>query len=1079
MERFARNQAGVLAWFRAPFHRRTWGCLLKALLTAGVLASGSLGGSGAPSRTSIPLNGEWRFRQDIAPATEWKPVNVPSSFQSHEGTNFHGVGWYRKEVAPPAVEEGKRVLLQFHGAATEAEVWLNDQRLGKHLGGWTPFRFDVTDILRKVESGRMCEIRVRLEEKVGHNTQGFLPIIAPHFGGLWQGVEWLVVPNSYFDDLKTMAVGDLGTRELRVELPLAGDPLPRATNVTIRARLLGQDRWEGLKPESIKLVKGLLHVRVPFPEARAWSPGEPNVYQVEVALPGADGDAVSCRAAFRRIEAFGSQIRLNGQAIQIRGVLNWGYCAPANEPNAGEAFWRSELAFARNSGFNLMKFCLWIPPRRYLELADELGVLTWMEYPTWHPNLTQKYLEPLEQEFAEFFYYDRNYPSVVLRSLTCETGPSAELQVIQRLYDTAHRMIPDALIEDDSSWIEWNRIHDFYDDHPYGNNHDWVSRLTGFKKHILANGLKPLVLGECMAADTWIDRPSVISVLGTNRPWWAPGPLDEMVRWQDKLARIAGPDGLTELKEESLRYGMLMRKFQIEAYRREVPDGGYVVSVIRDIATASMGLIDYAGQSKWSPSNWSFQGDTMCLLKTDADRRSFASGETLRGSILLSHYGIEPLDHASLTVAMKAAAEPASQLASVQKDDFRQNPATLAELAELEWPLPQVSSPTRVLIKAELRSPKVSARNEWPVWVVPKPGRKVDRSIRIHESLAGDLARELFPGALGWTNGEPARIVVASKFDDALANYIEGGGRVLFLPNGQAGSLARSAHWFLRGAPYIPGHPLTRIIPRDFLVELQHFDLADDVVPAVPQLESMNPILMLWDTHDLRAVKTHGIVFETRIGKGRLLVSAARHRGEGNAAGRWLLGTLVDHLSEGPEASRALPTEVWGYLKDKLQSEQTNLVTRTWKFKADPKAEGLAKSWYSPELTSEREWKNIQIGAWWESQGYADLDGWAWYRLWVDVPETWRGKRVYLSFMGVDDMYECFVNGKPAGSSGDIATRKDALSEKKSYDVTSLVKPGEKALVAVRVYDWYGAGGIFRPVYLGTLPFNPDLDFLQ
>jgi beta-galactosidase/beta-glucuronidase len=112
-------------------------------------------------------------------------------------------------------------------------------------------------------------------------------------------------------------------------------------------------------------------------------------------------------------------------------------------------------------------------------------------------------------------------------------------------------------------------------------------------------------------------------------------------------------------------------------------------------------------------------------------------------------------------------------------------------------------------------------------------------------------------------------------------------------------------------------------------------------------------------------------------------------------------------------------------------------------------------------------------------QGYPELDGWAWYRLWVDIPGSWQTRDVYLSFEGVDDMYELYINGQLAGKGGDLATRKDALNEKKSHKITRLVKPGSRALIAVRVYDWYGYGGIFRPVTLGTLPFNPELDLLK
>jgi beta-galactosidase/beta-glucuronidase len=86
---------------------------------------------------------------------------------------------------------------------------------------------------------------------------------------------------------------------------------------------------------------------------------------------------------------------------------------------------------------------------------------------------------------------------------------------------------------------------------------------------------------------------------------------------------------------------------------------------------------------------------------------------------------------------------------------------------------------------------------------------------------------------------------------------------------------------------------------------------------------------------------------------------------------------------------------------------------------------------------------------------------------------------VFLSFEGVDGMYEFQVNGELAGKGGDMATHQDALSEKKYHKITRLVKPGQRALISVRVDDWQGAGGIFRPVTLGTVDLNSGVMILK
>lgn len=1054
-----------------PCPSRSW---LASLLLATALATQA---ADRP-RHELALDGAWQFRRDAASETNaWKTVTVPAAFEAHEGPQFDGVGWYRKEVAPFTVPQGRRVLLHFDAAATAATVWWNGHELGRHLGGWTPFRFDITDWVRAAPPGAPHELRVRLDERVGHNTQGFLPVIAPHFGGLWQGVRVMIVPEVYVDDLRLHAFGDVAGRRLQLSVPLGGNT--PADLSALRVRCFAPGAADPREAEiSARRDGNVLHAELPVENPQLWEPSQPNVYTLELRLPGTEGDQVRVRAAFRTVEVRGAELLLNGRPLGVRGLLNWGYSAPQTDPNPGEATWREELSFARSYGFNLMKFCLWIPPKRYLELADELGMLTWMEYPTWHPQLTEKYGSELEREFTEFFHYDRNHPSVVLRSLTCETGSGAELAVIRRLYDLAHRMVPGSVVEDDSSWIGWNRVHDFYDDHPYGNNHTWVRTLEGLRAHIEKHGTKPLVLGEAIAADTWLDREAILPRVGSERPWWAPGPLDEQPRWLERVRKAWGSDGLATLGSDSLRYALLMRKYQIETYRREIPQGGYVISVIRDIPNATMGLLDYLGRPKWPAADWDWHGPTMCLLITANDCRSFSAGETFQAELWCSHFGPAPFAGAELTVELVPDTPGAEPVRRWIQRDLAQSPGTLARLSGVSEPLPNVTHATAFELRATLRAATLVARNRWPLWIVPRLANSIRTPVALHPSLA-PAAAALFPQAPTLQSEATHAVVVASRFDDTLVRVLENGGRVLLLPDGQSNSFPLNAHWFLRGAPVVPGHPLLDVIPRRLLVELQHFDLAGDIIPNTEYMEAVDPLLMLWDTHDLKTVKTHGVIFETRAGRGRLLVSAARHTGDSNAAGRWLLDALLRHLETGPAPRHALADEAWAFLKLKLHAEKIPLVQRTWRFRPDPEDRGLERGWHRTVLADASGWNDIKIGAAWEGQGYPTLDRWAWYRLEVEIPARWEHRRVYLSFEGVDDVYELYVNGELAGRGGDLAKHVDAFNERKSHDITAQVVPGQKAVLAVRVHDWYGAGGIFRPVTLATVPFSPGLDLLK
>jgi hypothetical protein len=501
-----------------------------------------------------------------------------------------------------------------------------------------------------------------------------------------------------------------------------------------------------------------------------------------------------------------------------------------------------------------------------------------------------------------------------------------------------------------------------------------------------------------------------------------------------------------------------------------------------------MGLIDYLERPKWTPEDWLWQRDTLCILKTAGDRRSFSSGESLAADLLISHFGDAPLEGGVLTVVVEEGGGSGDVLATSVRRDISRDPGTLEKVLSPSLPAPDVAVPTRFVIRAELRAGRETFRNRWPIWVLPRPDSVPLPPVLLHGSFPPELAAADFQdvpklgaaGAGGADSGgtDPEGIVLAARLDDRLMDRLEAGGRVLLLADGQKGSFPLSNHWFLRGAPYVPAHPLLRTLPRDFFIELQHFDLAGPVIPQIEYLEEISPILMLWDTHDLDFVKTHGLLFETRFQRGRLLVSALRHGGEGNAAGRWLLRALIRHLASGPEPARALAADTRRRMREKLHEEKISLTDRVWRFAPDPEDDGLAKGWHLPS-TPDESWRTIRIGRHWEAQGYPLLDGWAWYRIQVDVPRSWAGREVYLSFEGADDFYELYVNGKLAGTGGDLEKRQTAFDERKSHRITGLVKPGATCHIAVRIHDWQGAGGLFRPITLGTVGLGAGFELLK
>ncbi|MFO0012627.1 MAG: sugar-binding domain-containing protein [Planctomycetota bacterium] len=154
-----------------------------------------------------------------------------------------------------------------------------------------------------------------------------------------------------------------------------------------------------------------------------------------------------------------------------------------------------------------------------------------------------------------------------------------------------------------------------------------------------------------------------------------------------------------------------------------------------------------------------------------------------------------------------------------------------------------------------------------------------------------------------------------------------------------------------------------------------------------------------------------------------------------------------------------------------------NLTDRPWTFRTDPSNDGLAQGWQREPQPSD-EWKPIRVGQHWEGQGYESLDGWAWYRIEMELPDDWKDTELFLWIDGGDDYYEVFANGQKVGSAGNIEDKKTAFEIQSSFKLTS-VSSGSKLAIAIRVYDWQGAGGMFRPIALSTTDRDSSLEILK
>ena len=321
----------------------------------------------------LNLNGVWQYAVSTLnsePEEYDGDIVVPFPLESE----LSGVGrvlqpgeylWYRREFTLPEDFNVGRVLLHFGAVDQCARVWVNGMDACTHTGGYLPFSADITDLL--FEGENTLAVRVTDDTDRSYHTRGkqklkpggiwYSPV-----SGIWQTVWCESVPENYISSLFITPHLEDGS----VELLVMGEGAVRA--------VIDGDAYDFEAGTS-----ALLKLR----EVRAWSPEEPYLYKLELAM---GDDRVESYFAMRSV-GIGEdrngvkRLLLNGKPYFQNGLLDQGwwpdglYTAPSDEALA------FDIAAAKTMGFNMLRKHVKVEPLRWYYHCDRLGMLVWQDMP--------------------------------------------------------------------------------------------------------------------------------------------------------------------------------------------------------------------------------------------------------------------------------------------------------------------------------------------------------------------------------------------------------------------------------------------------------------------------------------------------------------------------------------------------------------------------------------------------------------------------------------------------------------------------------------------------------------------------
>jgi beta-glucuronidase len=455
-------------------------------------------------------------------------LRVPGDWntQKKELLYYEGTIWYRKIFDDARSDPDHRLFLYFGAVNYRADVYLNGVKLGIHKGGFTPFNFEITSLIRARNNSLVVKVdnRRRAEEVPALNTDWW------NYGGITRDVLLLETPATFLSDY-LLKLNPINKNQLVGYLQLDG--IQKAGE-----RILIEIPEIKIKQTIVAGQDGYATVQIKVKDLKLWTPEIPCLYTI---LFSTADEKIMDRIGFRFIETQGQDILLNGWPVFLRGI-----CIHEEKPLEGGRANSPEdaqilLNWAKDLGCNYVRLAHYPHNEFMVKMADEMGIMVWEEIPVYwtiqwnNPETFRNASNQLKEVMAR----DKNRASVIIWSMANETPAIPERwNFLKNLADTARtydnsRLISAALEQHN---IEGNDLVRIIDD-PFSQHLDILS----FNEYV---GWYDGLPDKCSRIQ-WVikeNKPVIISEFGADALQGLHG--DSLTRWTEEYQEYTYKENL-------------------------------------------------------------------------------------------------------------------------------------------------------------------------------------------------------------------------------------------------------------------------------------------------------------------------------------------------------------------------------------------------------------------------------------------------------------------------------------------------------------------------------------------------------
>jgi beta-galactosidase len=875
----------------------------------------------------------WYLRADYAAYTNAGSVKVP--FLCQPPRHYLGAAWYQRDIEIPADWSGKRVVLFLERPHWKSTIWLDDREIGSDVSLCTPHEYD----FGIVPPGQH-HLTIRVDNRMILPYRPDAHSVSDSLDDAWNGIvgkiELQVLDEVCIERLRLAP--DLGRKGVAVTLfTYNGTGQAVAASLVMLQGVPQNFGGNALKPiqQSAVIESGETNLTLFFPMGARfehWSEFNPKVYNLRATIGGKGFHSeIAGTFGMREFKADGNQFILNGHPIYFRGTHFGGDFPLTGYPPTDVESWKKIFQTCKDWGLNHMRFHSWCPPEAAFEAADELGFYLQVECGMWNEFTPGGEMEKMLYSETDRILRDfGNHPSLMLISASNE----------------AHGRWQPVL----TKWVEHFRADD--PRHLYTPDTGWS--LIDSPGQPLNGGADYLAIGRIgpnhvRGESGWFGRDYRDSIAGVNVPviahevgQWCAYPDFDVIK---KFTGFMQPGNFEIFRDSAAAHGLFATndnhepseagragnplpaarsnavdgahgvtrptnkdfawasgRFQLECYKEEIEANlrtpgldGFQLLDLHDYTgqgTALVGLLDpfWEGKGYATPDEFKeFCNATVPLARLT--RRTFTTADKFEVPVEVAHFGETPLEVA---------------VAGWQIVNLANEVVARGEFAVTNIPIGKNFPLGNVL--ADLSRLPAPAQYDLSV-VIGQASHIPAGRFGVLPPFINNWNFWLYPAQVSETT--PPDVFVTSSWDDA-EKKLSAGGKVLFLPRNTdldwtSPPLARVpvfwnalmgptwsrmlGLWCETNSPALAEFPTepncdwqwTELLRDKRAVNLDR--LPKDLQPMVSAIDDWNRNCKL------------GLIFEAKIGPGKLLVCSIDLSGNLSPVAQQLRRSLLDYMA--------------------------------------------------------------------------------------------------------------------------------------------------------------------------------------